>query len=268
MPVTSRNLVSPGLAVSIVLKADQRSGRLTQGIVGDVLTRSDHPRGIKVRLQDGQVGRVHGLTSSSYPTQRQKFESQSWSQPQAQLSSAPAYTIRTAKPKSRSKMSHNNNPWQEEESLSPSHNNNSNNPFNQQPAQAQHQESNPWGQQPSQAQHDAANYYQPPSNPPPSHTSQQQYSQVGRQGQDGFQPQGPHRTQTDNFLPQGQERSEQLETMQNYESRAPQSQEDKDQAQLQKEYPSVDSSLIAALYSDNKNVAEVREMLQELASGS
>ena len=56
--------------------------------------------------------------------------------------------------------------------------------------------------------------------------------------------------------------------MQNYESRAPQSQEDKDRAQLEKEFPNVDGSLIAALYGDSKSVAETREMLQELASGS
>ena len=48
-----------GLKVNIVLKADQRSGKLTQGIVKDILTNSAiHPHGIKVRLQDGSVGRV------------------------------------------------------------------------------------------------------------------------------------------------------------------------------------------------------------------
>jgi uncharacterized repeat protein (TIGR03833 family) len=43
----------------IVLKQDQRSGKLTKGVVKDILTRSpNHPHGIKVRLEDGQVGRV------------------------------------------------------------------------------------------------------------------------------------------------------------------------------------------------------------------
>jgi uncharacterized repeat protein (TIGR03833 family) len=52
--------IQPGMAVYIVLKADQRSGKLTRGIVKDILTKSPyHSRGIKVRLQDGQVGRVH-----------------------------------------------------------------------------------------------------------------------------------------------------------------------------------------------------------------
>ncbi|WP_066253555.1 YwbE family protein [Neobacillus drentensis] len=51
--------IIPGVQVKIVLKADQRSGKLTEGIVKDILTKSSfHPHGIKVRLTDGQVGRV------------------------------------------------------------------------------------------------------------------------------------------------------------------------------------------------------------------
>ena len=51
--------IKPGLKVAIVLKKDQRSGKLTEGIVKDILTNSStHPHGIKVRLMDGQVGRV------------------------------------------------------------------------------------------------------------------------------------------------------------------------------------------------------------------
>lgn len=53
--------VIPGAPVSIVLKADQPTGREVQGTVQDVLTRGDHPRGIKVRLQDGRVGRVQRM---------------------------------------------------------------------------------------------------------------------------------------------------------------------------------------------------------------
>ena len=57
--------IRPGLRVSIVLKEDQKSGRLTEGIVKDVLTRSaNHPHGIKVRLESGQVGRVKKIFSS------------------------------------------------------------------------------------------------------------------------------------------------------------------------------------------------------------
>ena len=56
---TDRVNIRPGLRVSIVLKTDQQSGKLTKGIVKDILTKSPvHPHGIKVRLEDGQVGRV------------------------------------------------------------------------------------------------------------------------------------------------------------------------------------------------------------------
>ena len=56
---TNRSDIKPGLHVSIVLKEDQRSGKLTEGIVKNILTRSTvHPHGIKVRLENGLVGRV------------------------------------------------------------------------------------------------------------------------------------------------------------------------------------------------------------------
>ena len=55
----NRRDIMPGNEVGIVLKKDQRTGKLTRGFVKDVLTRSArHPHGIKVRLTDGQVGRV------------------------------------------------------------------------------------------------------------------------------------------------------------------------------------------------------------------
>lgn len=48
-----------GIGVDIVLKKDQRTGKLTRGIVREILTRTaSHPNGIKVRLTDGRVGRV------------------------------------------------------------------------------------------------------------------------------------------------------------------------------------------------------------------
>ena len=54
-----REDIKPGLKVLIVLKKDQRSGKLTEGIVKDILTKSPtHPHGIKVRLESGEVGRV------------------------------------------------------------------------------------------------------------------------------------------------------------------------------------------------------------------
>ena len=54
-----RSEIAPGLRVCIVLKRDQRSGILTEGIVKDILTRSPaHTHGIKVRLENGEIGRV------------------------------------------------------------------------------------------------------------------------------------------------------------------------------------------------------------------
>jgi len=59
MPGQNRKDIYPGLEVDIILKKDQRSGKLTRGIVKDLLTSSAfHSRGIKVRLEDGQVSRV------------------------------------------------------------------------------------------------------------------------------------------------------------------------------------------------------------------
>ena len=56
---TYRKNIRPGLAVKIVMKEDQRSGDLTEGYVQDILTNSpQHPHGIKVRLDTGEVGRV------------------------------------------------------------------------------------------------------------------------------------------------------------------------------------------------------------------
>jgi len=58
----NRKDIAPGLEVEIVLKQDQRTGKRTRGIVKDILTNSStHPHGIKVRLADGQVGRVQEI---------------------------------------------------------------------------------------------------------------------------------------------------------------------------------------------------------------
>jgi uncharacterized repeat protein (TIGR03833 family) len=54
--------IKPGIRVKIVLKQDQRTGKLTEGVVKELLTSSPtHPHGIKVRLVDGKVGRVQTL---------------------------------------------------------------------------------------------------------------------------------------------------------------------------------------------------------------
>ena len=60
----NRSRIVRGLEVMIVLKKDQRTGALTRGIVKDILTSSStHPHGIKVRLEDGSVGRVKEILS-------------------------------------------------------------------------------------------------------------------------------------------------------------------------------------------------------------
>ncbi len=62
MSGTKRSNIKPGILVAIVLKNDQRTGKLTEGIVKDILTKSaSHPHGIKVRLTTGEVGRVKGI---------------------------------------------------------------------------------------------------------------------------------------------------------------------------------------------------------------
>ncbi|PJA45003.1 hypothetical protein CO174_05470 [Candidatus Uhrbacteria bacterium CG_4_9_14_3_um_filter_50_9] len=64
MSNTKRANIYPGLYVAIVLKKDQPTGKLTQGFVQDILTSKPiHPRGIKVRLDDGSVGRVQHILS-------------------------------------------------------------------------------------------------------------------------------------------------------------------------------------------------------------
>jgi uncharacterized repeat protein (TIGR03833 family) len=61
---TQRANIHPGQTVNIVLKKDQKTGVLTQGIVKDILTKSPtHPHGIKVRLTGGEVGRVKEICS-------------------------------------------------------------------------------------------------------------------------------------------------------------------------------------------------------------
>jgi len=58
----NREEIKIGLEVGVVLKADQKTGTLTRGIVAEILTNSSfHPHGIKVRLEDGQVGRVQKI---------------------------------------------------------------------------------------------------------------------------------------------------------------------------------------------------------------
>jgi uncharacterized repeat protein (TIGR03833 family) len=62
----NRSNIKPGIEVAIVLKQDQRTGNLTEGIVQNILTNSQfHPHGIKVRLTTGEVGRVQEIKTVS-----------------------------------------------------------------------------------------------------------------------------------------------------------------------------------------------------------
>ena len=63
---TIRSKIRPGQTVDIILKRDQPTGRLTRGVVKEILTNSpEHHRGIKVRLADGRVGRIHQIIEST-----------------------------------------------------------------------------------------------------------------------------------------------------------------------------------------------------------
>ena len=64
MSEIKRSDIKTGMQVKIVMKEDQRTGKLTEGIVKDILTKSvKHPHGIKVRLEAGEVGRVKEIMS-------------------------------------------------------------------------------------------------------------------------------------------------------------------------------------------------------------
>jgi len=101
------------------------------------------------------------------------------------------------------------------------------------------------------------------SNPPPGIPSSQQ-QQRQPQASEGYR--APDQASTEAGLPTGQDRSEQMEYMQSYEMNRPQTEDDKSQEQLAREFPNIDSSLIAAIWSDNKDMSAAREMLQHLSS--
>jgi uncharacterized repeat protein (TIGR03833 family) len=77
-----------------------------------------------------------------------------------------------------------------------------------------------------------------------------------------YRPQAPIRDDSPHIPPE--ERSEQVEYLQSYEDSRPESQDDRNQAMLQREFPSIDSSLIAAIYGDSKSLSATRKMLEEL----
>ncbi|EXJ57222.1 hypothetical protein A1O7_07569 [Cladophialophora yegresii CBS 114405] len=213
MPVTQFAQIKPGLPVSIVLKADQRTGRQVQGTVSQLLTRHNHPRGIKVKLTDGRVGRVQQILPQTH---------------------------------SHHDMS-SNNPWSNTES--------NGNPYTS-PTSQQNQ-----GAAQGYYQSDASQYQSQ------SHGHQQPQQPQQHSINTSAPSQGIHRSDTEQLLAEQGDRAAQVEHMQQYEANAPQSEDDRIQAQLQKEFPNIDSSLIAAIYGERKgqgDLGEVRELLQEL----
>ena len=66
---TRRADIKAGMKVAVILKKDQKTGRLTHGVVKDILTKSaSHPHGIKVRLENGAIGRVKEILTDSSET--------------------------------------------------------------------------------------------------------------------------------------------------------------------------------------------------------
>jgi uncharacterized repeat protein (TIGR03833 family) len=226
MPITSYNRLRPGQFVSIVLKADQRTGKQVQGTVAQLLTRHDHPRGIKVKLNDGRVGRVQQIL--------------------------PQPSKQTPTPSNMSS----NNPWADAPSQG--------SPYGNQQQQSQQ----------GQDQRYYASYNQTPDQQQNGRPHPQQRQQQHQQYQGGYSaPQGPppsqgiRRSDTDQVIAHEGDRAAQVEHMQQYEANAPQSEDDRNQADLQKQFPTIDSSLIAAIYNERKpDMAEIRELLQELGS--
>ncbi len=73
--IPARRLINPGTNVLIVLKADQPTGHQVAGVVADVLTKRDHPRGVKVRLTDGRIGRVQRIDTILHPAEHTSAKS-------------------------------------------------------------------------------------------------------------------------------------------------------------------------------------------------
>jgi uncharacterized repeat protein (TIGR03833 family) len=211
MSIPSHNQISRGVEVSVILKEDQPTGRQVQGIVEDVLTQHDHPRGVKVLLMDGRVGRVQEVLNSGYTSATQPHNTaipdpQNWQAHTGYPSEHPSsHTQHSAVPDPQN--------WQAHTSF--------------------------------------------PSGYVPARTAQQQTPYTdSRPTTIGAFDDSP------NVPPE--ERSEQMEYLQSYENSKPETEDDTNQATLQREFPNIDSSLIAALYGDSKSLSATREMLQEL----
>lgn len=266
MSVPPHAAIKPGTLVFIVLKQDQRTGRQVQGSVSQVLTRGNHPRGVKVRLSDGRIGRV------------QRLADQSSTPAQPRTSFLPTRNVHTMADQ---------NPWATEETgrtpQNQSHQVQQSNQSGGYPQQRFYGEQQT--QQPSYQSHQGAPsqqqqqgfgsgqqyYHQPSFEPQPDYNAWSDTqgnpplpSRHPARTAEVAPNQGTRRTDTDDVFAQQEDRGEQYEHMQAYEATANQSEDDKNRAQLEKEFPDVDGSLIAALYGDTKDLSSTREMLQEL----
>jgi len=215
MSIPSHSQISRGAEVSVILKEDQSTGRQVQGIVEDVLTQHDHPRGVEVLLMDGRVGRVQKVLNSGY-TSATPFHSQQHD---------------TAVPDPQNWQAHTSYPSERPSS------------------HTQH------SAVPDPQNWQAHNSF--PGGYVSAHTAQQQTPYTGSR---------PTTTGAFNDSPNvpPEERSEQMEYLQSYENSKPVTEDDTNQATLQREFPNIDSSLIAAIYGDSKSLSATREMLQEL----
>lgn len=143
------------------------------------------------------------------------------------------------------------------------------NPLGQHPPQPQ--DTSPWSQETNQNP-----FYNSHTQAQPQDTSQQSYYQqdTSQQSYPGHpshagQPEvppglPPRRTATEMALPTGQERSHQIEVMQSYEAAGRKDDDDDNVEILQREFPKIDGSLIAAIYGDSKSLSATREMLHAL----
>jgi uncharacterized repeat protein (TIGR03833 family) len=245
MPGSSYSQVRPGAVVSVILKADRSTGRQVQGTVREVLTNHGHPRGVEVQLTDGRVGLIQevlhdGSGAQHYFTPSQQHNSgmpdpQNWqahtSYPNAHPSSHSQHSTALDPPASQNWQAHTSYP------------NGFPSPHRQQsplPAPQNRQASNSFPSGHSSA------YTQP-------HHPHDAYS---RPPQTHLLDDSPH-------VPPD-EQSEQMEYLQSYENSKSQSEDDRNQAMLQSEFPDIDSSLIAAIYGDSKSLSATRRMLREL----
>ncbi|KAF2625755.1 hypothetical protein BU25DRAFT_396549 [Macroventuria anomochaeta] len=193
-------------------------------------------------------------------------------------------------------MASNQNPWQDDPPSSQAHgvsNHNSHSAYQDQTSHAQytppdhpppghnlgqghsgtHNDADPWVQY--QSPDFNPNPQQPPNNPPnpspnhqfrvpPLNSETQNYQGLNDNNYEVPPGLPPRRTGTDLALPQGQDRSHQIEVMQSYEARGRKDEHDQNVEILQREFPKLDGSLIAAIYGDSQSLSATREMLGEL----